>query len=43
MKRISMIFLLIIFSKSESFFKIKGGVDYMYYFIDIGMGNPGQV
>lgn len=27
----------------ESLFKIKGGIDYMYYFIDIKMGNPSQV
>ncbi len=38
--------LLLILTKliwNESFFKIKGGIDYMYYFIDIGVGNPGQV
>ena len=34
--------LLILFGliRNESFFKIKGGVDYMYYFLDIGVGNP---
>ena len=38
-----MIFLIILQFKFESFFKAKGGVDYMYYFIDINMGSPGQV
>lgn len=39
-----LLFLIFFFyCKNESFFKIKGGVDYMYYFIDIGLGSPGQV
>ena len=35
------IFLMILAVRFESLFKVKGGVDYMYYFIDISVGNPG--
>ena len=35
------LFLNSLISIDESFFKIKGGIEYMYYFIDIRVGNPG--
>lgn len=41
MLKFPLFLIFFFFCKNESFFKIKGGVDYMYYFIDIGLGSPG--